>query len=779
MSRRGSRSSFAGSKEGSSVTSSIPQKTIVTSPMLPSLEAFTEHFRYTNPFDENRVTQTDSLANDVPAIHADAFEQLTIRARKASQNTEMGCGVVVTGSPGVGKSHLLARFGEWARREKYPFVYLLNLQAGPNDILRTILRTSISILTKGLDRSPHQTRLYRLVSATINQALIEQKISQAVDLPTAHQAYQALLDRLDGNVSIYKVMWLFFEDIFRRANGKPRSGKAELAKRWLSGGYLDPDEARRLELNVSSTAEDGCSLDLEQMKEVLKILCQFAGFRQRSLILCFDQVDTLTEDQVQSWSATTHALLDSCPRLLAVTSGVDDTFIEWTRQKLMPPSSWDRIRQFSIHLSGINADAARTMVQDRLDSSLAGFDSLSEIYDLRRRQHLFPLGDQWERQTLFDEQGETKSDLRPRTVINQAGSGWDRESAALNRLGLNRWMDSWPHEACGSRDISETPQIDLRTLIDQRVVTKLEEHRQSRLLRPEELPVDAGNVVGLLTSILKSCEKAGLPFRHEQYSRFGGFFVSSSKSRKKPAFQIVLEQLPEMSDGTRRTIGVTIAEASSGNAATNMLKRIVTELEAPNGPDRAMLVVDARDPLQLADTGQACLEKLTSQPGRFTLEMFDFEQYATLDAYEAVVGLARSGDLEALLPDGTSRPISEAEVYESHHRTQRYLGPAVLCQLIGKCTHLALPNVPDIDLQRILEATYAQLAMNSILTTLQLTSSWIEHQRPRPDESCRAAVHNMFKEVVLKLHAEGKVFATALNDYYTVQPTKKLLDGSK
>jgi hypothetical protein len=365
------------------------------SPSELTLELFAEYFRYTNPFDENRVTQTDSLTNDVPTIHAEAFEQLTSRARKASLNRDMGCGVVVTGPPGVGKSHLLARFGEWARREKFPFIYLLNLQAGPNDILRTILRTTISILTKGLDKSPGQTRLYRLVSATINQALNLQGITLAVDLRTAHGAYHSMLNRLEADVSTYQVLWLFFEDIFRRIHGRPTNGRAELVKRWLSGGYLDPDEAKQLELNVSSMAEDGCALDLEQMKEVLKVLCRFAGFRHRSFILCFDQVDTLTEEQVQSWSATTHALLDICPRLLVVTSGVDDTFIEWTRQKLMPQSSWDRIRQFSINLSGIDADAARAMVQDRLRGSLARFDSLPQVHGLQERDSLFPLGESW------------------------------------------------------------------------------------------------------------------------------------------------------------------------------------------------------------------------------------------------------------------------------------------------------------------------------------------------------------------------------------------------
>ena len=746
------------------------------SPSALTLEMFADHVRYTNPFDENRVTQTDSLTSDIPQIHAVAFDELTSRARKAAQNKEMGCGIVVTGSPGVGKSHLLARFGDWARSEKYPFVYLLNLQAGPNDILRTILRTSISILTRGMTKSPGQTRLYRLVCATLNHAMATQGITEQVDLPTAHRAYSVVLNRMKGDPSIYNVMWLLFADILHQTHGHQPNGRAELAKRWLSGGYLDPDEARQLDLKVSAVSDDGCSLDVEQMKEVLRALCQFAGFRNRSFILCFDQVDTLTEAQVQSWSATTHALLDICPRLLVVTSGVDDTLIQWTRQKLMSQSSWDRIRQFSIHLSGIDADAARLMIEDRLQQSFARFDSLTDICKQRRRDPLFPLGKVWARQTLFDIVGDQKSDLRPRTIINQAGLAWDQQSRELEKQGVAAWLHAWPEHGRDSFKPLGVNDVDTIQLIDTKVSAKIEEHRQSRMLRPEELPVDAGNVVGLLTTLLNACGKAGSPFRTEQYGRFGGIVISSAKSRKKPAFHLVVEHLPDSAQGLKRTIGVTVADAFSGLVATNMLKRILTEFEGSGGPDRAVLIVDGREPLQLASAGQTCLEKLKSLNGRFSIVILDFEQYATVDAFEAVVGLARSGDLEAILPDGFSRPITEAEVYESHQRNQRYLDPSVLCQLLGKCTHVEIPKFPEVDLQRVLEATYAQLAMNIGLTTLQLASWWMEHQVPKPDMIHHAAVHNMFKDVVLKLHAEGKVFATALNDYYLVQPTSKLTE---
>ena len=744
----------------------------------PTLDTLAEHLRYSNPFDENRVTQTDSLTNDVPQIHAAPFSELTLRAQKTAQSHDMGCGVVVTGPPGVGKSHLLARFGDWSRREKYPFIYLLNLQAGPQDILRTILRTSISILTKGLAKAPAQTRLYRMVSIALNQALAAKGITQTVEMPTARQAYLSLLRHLDVDSSIYRVLWAFFDDVIYQANGHPSNGRAELAKRWLSGGYLDPVEARQLDLTVSSVSEEGCSLNLEQMKQVLKVLCQFAGFRQRSFILCFDQVDTLSEEQVQSWSATTHALLDTCPRLLVVTSGVDDTFIKWTRHQLMPQSSWDRIRQFTINLSGIDADAARSMVRDRLDGSLRPFDTLDEVSQRRSQDPLFPLGEAWARRTLSGDNGLQKTDLRPRNMINQAGATWDQETAAMLAVGISNWLQSWPNRGEQNHETSQvSEEINLPELVDQRITAKLEEHRHFRLLRPEELPVDAGNVLGLLKTILTACEGLDPESRRRFYPSFGGLVPEPIKSRTKPPFQLTVQTRPESANGKTRTIGVAIAEASSGLAATNQIKRILTALEGPNPPDKALLIVDGREPLQLAEAGRAHLDQLQHHQDRFSLCTLDFAQYAMLDACEAVVGLARSGDLEIVLPSGESRLISDAEVYDSHHRHQRYLALPVVCPLIGTCIDHASPAAPQIDLKQLQEAACAQLALKSGLTTVQLGNWWIDHHEPAADDKRQAAIHEGFKEVVLKLHDEAKVLATPINDYYHVQPTDKLTES--
>jgi hypothetical protein len=63
-----------------------------------------------------------------------------------------------------------------------------------------------------------------------------------------------------------------------------------------------------------------------------------------------------------------------------------------------------------------------------------------------------------------------------------------------------------------------------------------------------------------------------------------------------------------------------------------------------------------------------------------------FEEYADLDALQAIVGLARSGDLEIELASGPSRRVSERDVIESHHRQDRYRTAALLREVLGEQT---------------------------------------------------------------------------------------------
>ena len=655
-----------------------------------TLSVFAEHMRLANPFDDNRVTQVDSLVGDVPQINRRAFEQLVLYAEKTCRS-DNGRGVLVSGSPGIGKSHLLARFGQWARTEKYPFVYLLNLQAGPGDILRTILRTTVSILTRGFAKTPAMCRLYKIVSMAVKEANNRYAPGKLLTINQCRRAYGKMLQEQHYTGEIYQVLWHLFEDIQRGQLNLPRTFLAPLAIRWLSGDYVDAEESARLGLNLATVTEEGSALSTEEMKNVLRVLCEFTSYRNRCFILCFDQVDTLSEEQVQVWSATVHALLDSCPGLLVVTSGVDETFLRWASRHLVSKASWDdRIRQFPVLLSGIDAGAAKQLILGRLQRSCLPFKSLPELAALQTIDESFPIGTNALQQILCEQDGSERNDMRPRDVISRAGRAWDRQALRIQTQGLEAWLHTWNAASsltptasndAESDDSEAEPSVTVET-IDEVIERRIREHQELRRRHPEELPVDAGNLSGLLTSLLNTCISFPLAISEADGGPLRSISSGTGRGTTRAPFELILEYQKFSGDVARKT-GVAIAETSSGNSATHMLKRILAGLQTPGLVDSALLIVDERSPLTLAAVGQERLKELQAMGSRFSVYTLSFKEYTALDAFISVVGLASAGDLTVVGFDGNHTSVSEAEVYQSHYRTGRYLTSGLLNQLTG------------------------------------------------------------------------------------------------
>jgi hypothetical protein len=212
---------------------------------------------------------------------------------------------------------------------------------------------------------------------------------------------------------------------------------------------------------------------------------------------------------------------------------------------------------------------------------------------------------------------------------------------------------------------------------------KIREHVQARLQRPEELPVDSGNLTGLLTSLLSACDHAPFVFRQSLYRQLIGFTVCDKKNGSRSTFDFIVEHLDE-STGMRLRTGVTVASSISGIGATNMLKRISSHLKEPDAVDLGILVLDERSPLNLAAAGKERYDELLAMGDRFVVETLTFRQYASLEALQSVIGLARAGDLTKASPDGIEQQITEDDVYDSYHRLERYLASPLLCRLIRK-----------------------------------------------------------------------------------------------
>jgi hypothetical protein len=640
------------------------------------LEQFFASVRSSNPFLDNRVNGLRSDDVDVDNIHREAFERLTDLAREA-RDERRGLGAVVWGEAGIGKSHLLARLSRWAARDRQACaVYLHNLQASPENLPRSLLRAVVSILTRGRVRLFNQTPLFDLVFALVKESR-NHDTSVKHPWPVLERAFSVLVDRLSEEDSsraalihrtIYDVLYRFFRSAYRVAKtGDER--EAALAVRWLSGDYLDPAEARLLGLPSGSGAEDPVALaDNQQIKQVLVALSRAALSNRQPFLLCFDQVDNLDDDQASALSRFLQAVLDSAPNLLVVTTGIQASLLRWREAGVIQDSAWDRLAQFQIRLLRLTRPESRSILTARLRKVVAPFAELGPVRQRLQDDDLFPLGRSWAEAFWQD-----KIDLRPRDVINGAREGWRHVQQSLQHFGGPAWLEDWSKRPPPNGEVREGPLTDdqVRAAIDSRMADKIAEHCQKRCGQPDSLAPDADHLGGLIATLVR--QLGNLEIDRPAVGTPDQAFPYSLVVRRRPA-----EQGPEV-----RT-GVLVHTSSSAVSTTAALRWLTRD---PSPPERVLLVTDERRPLALGDQssakGRTYYEALRRRDhGRLTHIVLRVDEYARLDALQAVLGMARSGDLEVELDRGKTRTVGEREAIDSLRRQVRHVDLPVLRDLL-------------------------------------------------------------------------------------------------
>ena len=750
----------------------------------PTLDAFFDHVRYSNPFAINRVVLASMHIEDADAqgVHQKPFGRLVQLANEAARQ-HTGLGVMLWGEAGIGKSHLLARLGAWAgsNHKQAIFVYLANLQAEPEQLPRSLLRCVMSILTLGRTNRLYETPLFRLVNAAVRHALQDDG-SRTRSWDEAEGAYTRLVDDLCSqspaqaavlNRQVFTVLFRFFRTAYLSRGAGGDEGTAALAVRWLSGDYLDVEEAKALGLSPGPRREEGVALaDDLQVQNVLVVLARMASYRQRPLILCFDQVDTLEPEQFSALARFLHALLDTANNLLVITSGVRAVLTRWEADAVIPRSTWERLALHEVELQRVSVSEARQIVQARLQPFQEPFLCLGKVKERVANDYLFPLGEKW-----ADEFLARKLEARPRDVINWAREGWRREQDALNQAGGSFWLENWEKSQSPKDRHPEPSEEEIQALIDAKVTLKLQEHKRQRQLEPQTLPPDGDNLAGLLHALLQRC-LGTTPFP----SLLGVHRLVRPKYGQRPPHDLVLRQRGGP-DGKEMRCGLLCLVVSNRTSMSAFLRRLTQDTQPP---ERLFLITDERRPLDPATAGREYLDKLRQRHGdRFVCVALTFDQYAELDALQATVGLAKSGDLEIELPAGRSRRVAESEVVASHLRQQRYSGHPLLRLLLDSDLSPApvyqprtepVPPSPvpatermgdasRLDIQDLRQFLMGRLAITMGASSNELAVQYQHYLLCRQVQLGLDVCKYRLEEVARSLHQEGHLNATPHDDY--------------
>jgi hypothetical protein len=734
---------------------------------------FFDQVRTTNPFLNNRVDRAlDPSFIDVPSIHESAFEAVVGLGRQALADNR-GLGVVVWGEAGMGKSHLLARLNRSIGEDaELPLIYLHNLQASPERLPRYVLRSVLQRLTRGQVRPFFQAPLFKLLNTVLRAALERQGRTRG-NWPQVAAAYGAFLaplaesDTAGGGLfdsTVYEVLYQFY-----RAAHPGRRGAEEdlaaLAVRWLSGEALDAAEARLLGLPAGRDPEGPVALaDNQHVKQVLVALTQLARAAGRLFLLCFDQVDNLDEEQVKALARFLHDLLDSAGNLLIVTTGVKHTLLGFQQRGVITETSWDRIGQFEVTLGRLRREHGYPLLRARLLHFLEPFRGLKEIEERLRDDPLFPLGVAW-----FDARLRDLPDFRPRDLLGWACDRWRQLQADLASAPHEDWLRRWGE---APKPPPPPPVEDPQAALDRLVAERFSEHQARSLREPSPLPTEEDYLLGLVEAALKQCQ--GRSYRLQEYRR-----CPAPRYGPRPALDLHVEQAPTP-DAAQLRIGVRVLAAARGKTVTTALERIILD-EDP--PARVLLVSDERQELPLGPKGSELLTELERR-GRERFYHFKVSprQFAELDALQAVVGVARAGDLEVETGPGQRRAVAEEEVIAAHHRAGRYLSHPLLRELLGGPLASGSAPAPPaavapaaLDEQDARQFLMAKVVLsNGPVSVAELAGRYVaEHSdngRPALEvASCAAAL----EQVARQLAAEGKLQATPGENGLMLAPVKQ------
>ena len=288
----------------------------------------------------------------------------------------------------------------------------------------------ISQLTSGRQDKFYATTLYDWIYTAVKRHLHNGEASaklafkRITDSAYARHPTHAHFDR-----HVFRALYKFFEAEYEAHRIAADEHDAQLAIQWLMGDRLDKDECETLKLPYRSEAEEGEEADDYQGTRLLVVLGELARAANRPFLLCFDQVDVLSDEKMTRLCSFLQVLLDASKNLLAITCGVQQTLVEMRDRSVFTEAAWHRIGGNSIALPSIDRNQARKLLEVRMQRFVEQLRQFPEVWSQVGTDGLFPLGSSW-----FAECFAEAPDYRPRKVVHLARERWEEQERRIGEM---------------------------------------------------------------------------------------------------------------------------------------------------------------------------------------------------------------------------------------------------------------------------------------------------------------------------------------------------------
>lgn len=716
-----------------------------------------------DPFASDRVSDPSEGAIDVTEIHQRAFNRLT-RLAKQSLSQGRGVGVVLWGEPGIGKSHLLARFSRWAQTDQRGYYFFLhNLQVSPERFPRYVLKCILHQMAMTADGMMFGGPLYTLMNRIAHMALVRFKRdlhserTPAVIREDVMRFLQArgVIERVDDK-DIYSVFIEFFLSLLKIRQRHNGVAVPQVAVDWLSGDELTEHDARQLAMLTHSSAIKATLPDDEAVCRVLLALSNLAKLTGRSFTLCFDQVENLGDSQMHTLAKFTHGMIDHAHNLLVVTSGVQRDLIEY-KHDVIRASSWDRIAQHEISLTRIDTNLSKQLLTARLKPFFR-HDSLSfsKEHEIQKDQ-LFPLGTEW-----YDRRMSNLVEVRPRDVIAWARHRWSESRDAIFQQGSDAWFQELKVEfqefvANGERDDRRSDNSPAMAdfqrnhhWIDEAVGDRLAQYLEGEQNSSDSVP--PADIADVVESLLQQCLNAAWSYELVDIDHPNG------RGNQQPPYRFVARTRNAHGE---KTIGFAFLFTDIKTKASGVLRRIAGDKKRP---DRVLLATDARSSMQIGDRGRRHLIRIENDGDTLNYEV-SADEYEQLQAMAAVISDARSGSLETTDGERPNERIEPSEVIASFHRSDQYRQVDFLASVLGERTvnpsrpaakaPAAIPT-PALSQATLRRFIMARLALAGWMSNQELATEFVRDHGFQ-DEWSVETIRPLLEATAEGLQKEGKV----------------------
>lgn len=685
-----------------------------------SREDWLRQFRERFPFASNRVSSLADAEINVASIHRAAYERLLEAADEARARRRGGLGVLLWGDPGVGKSHLLQRFAEDVQRnDRGLFLLIHNLLASPRQIPAAVVRCFVARLAYIRSNAAETSVLYDILYKQLRAAvpypqgrppdsigkeparrLFSQRIAATI-APELPDQNQPDIDRIAAVLFSYFLAIHKLKDPATKVDWRAHYQRiATVAEQYLQGYDLDSEAWELLEVEPSTTvAGDPTTPNDQFLETVALVLLELARQANRLVVLCFDQVENLSDERFVELFRFNHALLDHGRNLLVITAGVRSDLVAQRTRGVAPEAAWDRLASDTIDLYFISLSAARELLEARLRPVWTSNSPPADIAEKLGRDPLFPLGEAW-----WASRAAGLIEARPRDVISWAHARWREQCRALATdwdaalracdLATSPSLNPPPTVDAGmaASDTAGEALAEGKALaeLDERVEQRLRTKRELFCSEPSRLPADSGQLTGLLRttlgriganpllvrSLFSSCEDesgvaSDVVFTCVEPLPLGG---------RRPTYDLLVQwrsaslagEHPDRSANTGVVVMVTVNATSTAAAYRRLC-------EEPQPAGRVVVLMDERVPEKLGVAGERYRDELESRED-FEIHFIamSLDEYRELSALEAVLADARSGDLEVEKTTGGMTRIGEKDVEASYARRRHYRASPLL-----------------------------------------------------------------------------------------------------